>query len=125
MNICTFRQRKLFGTFETTAFYEIQNNCIMLHYYVRSTKVEHYYRVEDLTSKALSNNVEQLIDARKNITIEIQGKAEADSLKHERATYPDDVFVNFESNGLKAYTPGGDALEKNSFSPEKTSRLFE
>ncbi|CAL6014263.1 Hypothetical_protein [Hexamita inflata] len=125
MNICTFRQRKLFGTFETTAFYEIQNNCIMLHYYVRSSKVEHYYRVEDLASKALSNNVEQLIDARKNITIEIQGKAEADSLKHERAAYPDDVFVNFESNGLKAYTPGGDTLEKNSFSPEKTSRLFE
>ncbi|CAL6073393.1 Hypothetical_protein [Hexamita inflata] len=121
MDICTFRQKKLFGSFTTTAFYQIQNNCIMLHYFAKNTKVEHYYCLEDLVVKRMLGDAQMLIDAKKGIQIELQARPESDSQASD--THPDDIFLDFESSGYKVYLEDS-VIAKSSFSPEGTLRYF-
>ncbi|CAL6004347.1 Hypothetical_protein [Hexamita inflata] len=121
MDICTFRQKKLFGSFTTTAFYQIQNNCIMLHYFAKNTKVEHYYCLEDLVVKRMLGDAQMLIDAKKGIQIELQARPESDSQASD--THPDDIFLDFESSGYKVYLEDS-VLEQNSFSRDGTLRYF-
>ncbi|CAL6016407.1 Hypothetical_protein [Hexamita inflata] len=122
MNICTFRQKKLFKTITTTAFYQIQNGCIVLFYYDQKTKVEYFYRISDLLQTQNGENI-VLRDPHKAIELQIQGTLEHDSVE-QQCNSESDIYLGFESNGHKVYSQDSGTLEHVSFSPGTQARSF-
>ncbi|CAL6014235.1 Hypothetical_protein [Hexamita inflata] len=121
MNTCILRQNKLFGKYQTTAFYQIENNCIILHYFKGKKKVEYFNHLSELVIQQ-GDEKEILQDIKNGITIEIRNEIDSTSKFNEKKTEQNDIYIDFESSGYKVYEET--IFEPNSFTPKGDTRYI-
>ncbi|CAL6014233.1 Hypothetical_protein [Hexamita inflata] len=123
MNLCTLRQKRMFGgVFVTTAFYQVQNNCIVLHYFDKNRKVEFYYALDQL-EVVEKENIDVLVDLKNGIEIERNRSTEVQSLEQEYSQQ-DDIYFDFEPSVYKMYFEESPSFEKESYKSPGTLRYL-
>ncbi|CAL6014321.1 Hypothetical_protein [Hexamita inflata] len=123
--ICQIRYKKFFATVEQTAYYSIENNCILVHYFnVKKEKTELFYNLSDLTIKHTDRTKEILVDTKKGIQIEIPISNDTNSLDTMQKTDEEDHFFGFESSGYKAYSEEAFCVDKSSFTQNDAQKIF-
>ncbi|CAL6004321.1 Hypothetical_protein [Hexamita inflata] len=99
MPVCQIIEKSLFKRQHRQAFYEIQNNCIVLHYFVDQKKVEHFFNFDNLllTQETLDKDI--FFDKNTNIHIILdkQNKQQNENMECE------DLYFEFEPKSSSLY----------------------
>ncbi|CAL5984601.1 Hypothetical_protein [Hexamita inflata] len=74
MKVCVIQISKRFGTQRVKGFYEIQNNCIVAHYFVGNTKLDYFANLGDLDISVNESGLPVLIDRINGIQIQLKCK---------------------------------------------------
>ncbi|CAL6006680.1 Hypothetical_protein [Hexamita inflata] len=105
MKVCVILISKRFGTQRVKGFYEIQNNCIVAHYFVGNAKLDYFANLGDLDISVNENELPVLIDRTNGIQIQLQMQIECDSTDTliEEESEEEAIFFDYEARGLSAY----------------------
>ncbi|CAL6077903.1 Hypothetical_protein [Hexamita inflata] len=122
MILCKIIENKFFGNVEHTGFYQVENNCIVAHYFAKKGKIEYFYNLSDLTILSHSNCHCVLFDPKKKIQFIVNEIIAVSS--QEMSRVESDKFFDFEAVGYKAYSEPM-TQKPNSFTPDGVLRYFD
>ncbi|CAL5975848.1 Hypothetical_protein [Hexamita inflata] len=124
MSICRITEQKLFGTITNVGFYQIENNCIVAHYYKKNIKREFFYNISDLQQQFTDDGNEILIDSFKNIKITLNVQHLSNMSKDSKIQEDSDKYFDFIPHGYRSYS---DVIFVNptSFTPDSIHRYFD
>ncbi|CAL5984497.1 Hypothetical_protein [Hexamita inflata] len=93
------------NTQTTKGFYEIQNGCILAHYFLKNTKLDYFANLNDLDISVNENGLPLLIDITNGVQIQLEMQIERDSieLQIEEEENEEAIFFDYEARGLSAY----------------------
>ena len=124
MSLCKVVQKKLIGNMVTSAFYTIENNCIVVFYYKGQTKVEYFYNLSDLQVERRAGCT-TYVDGKKKLRFELPQQVEMDSSVY-RSRMEEDYYFDFEPSAYRSYAEEDKSFETpSSFVCQATLRHFE
>ncbi|CAL5992459.1 Hypothetical_protein [Hexamita inflata] len=123
MKVCTLRKKKFFSTISVKGFYEIENQCIIAHYFINMTKYDYFANLGDLDISVNENGCSVLIDIKNKIEIELKISIEQDSF--EIPQQDNAIFYDFQACGIQAYNNLDFQYERTSFPNQASLKYFD
>ncbi|CAL5982097.1 Hypothetical_protein [Hexamita inflata] len=124
---CRIIEHKLFRSINHMGFYAIENNCIVVYYYINSQKIEYFFNIDDLDKQMTKYDKCILLDPKSGLKMIVNPfrKGEEDSLKLK--IYDSCEYFNYEANGSVMYS---EIIQNNventpSFKVGRTLKYFE
>ncbi|CAL6006794.1 Hypothetical_protein [Hexamita inflata] len=109
MKVCVIQLQKR-NTHTIKGFYEIQNSCILAHYFLNNTKLDYFANLNDLDISVNENGLPILIDKINGVQIQLEMQIERDSIElqvelqvEEEEENEEAIFFDYEARGLSAY----------------------
>ncbi|CAL5992357.1 Hypothetical_protein [Hexamita inflata] len=123
MKVCTLRKKKFFSTLQVKGFYQIENCCIIAHYFVNLVKYDYFANLGDLDISVNESGCSVLIDHRNGVEIELKHSIEQDSFDPPQEK--DAVFYDFEARGIEAYQNLDFKYRRTSFPNQASLKHFD